>query len=359
MFVVIAAGLALLAAGGELLVRGSARLAQRFGVSPLVIGLTVVAFGTSAPELAVSMQSVSAGAANLALGNVVGSNIFNVLFILGASALLAPLVVSQRVTWVEVPILIAISGLAWFLVGDGRVAAGEGVVLLLVIAVYTAWLLRYSSAPDSPSEAPPGDVRDDRAWWSALLALAGLALLVLGARWLVQGAVSLASALGVSDAVLGLTIVAAGTSLPEVAASLVATWRGHRDMAVGNVLGSNIFNLTVILGATAVAADGLAVPEGVVTFDVVIMMAAAVACLPIFVTGHVIARWEGALFLAYYAAYIVYLALDATTHDTLPHFRDAMLFFALPLTALTLLVLMTRTLLRGKRTGRDPAQPAH
>jgi cation:H+ antiporter len=353
-FVVIAAGLALLAAGGELLVRGSAQLAARFGVSPLVVGLTVVAFGTSAPELAVSLQSVSSGAANLAIGNVVGSNIFNVLFILGASALLVPLVVSRRVVWVEVPIVIAVSGLAWFFASDGRVTSGEGLVLLLVIAVYTGWLVRHTSLQDAPLEATTRDVSRPGAVSSALVAVAGVALLLVGARWLVQGAVSLALELGVSEAVIGLTIVAAGTSLPEVAASLVATLRGQRDMAVGNVLGSNLFNLTVILGATAIAADGLPVSEGVVTFDVIIMMAAAVACLPIVLTGHVIARWEGALFLAYYVAYIVYLVLDATTHDTLPHFRDAMLFFALPLTAVTLLVLTTRTLLTARRAGGGP-----
>jgi cation:H+ antiporter len=354
VFVVIAAGLALLAAGGELLVRGAARLAARFGVSPLVVGLTVVAFGTSAPELAVSLQSVSAGAANLAIGNVVGSNIFNVLFILGVSALLVPLVVSRRVVWVEVPIVIAVSGLAWFFASDGRVTLAEGLVLLLVIAVYTGWLVRHTSAQDAPLEATTGDFGRHGAVSPALMALAGLALLLIGARWLVQGAVALALELGVSEAVIGLTIVAAGTSLPEVAASVVATLRGQRDMAVGNVLGSNLFNLTVILGATAVAADGLPVSEGVVTFDVIIMMAAAVACLPISMTGHMIARWEGALFLAYYVAYVVYLVLDATTHDTLPHFRDAMLFFALPLTAVTLLVLMTRALLTARRAGRGP-----
>jgi cation:H+ antiporter len=357
-FVLIGAGLALLAAGGELLVRGSAQLAARFGVAPLVVGLTVVAFGTSAPELAVSLQSVSAGAANVAIGNVVGSNIFNVLFILGASALLMPLVVSRRVVWVEVPIVIAISGLAWFFAGDGRVTPGEGLVLLLVVTVYTGWLLRTSTPQDAPAETTAIDGVRHGAVSSAMIALAGLALLLVGARWLVQGAVSLASALGVSDAVIGLTIVAAGTSLPEVAASLVATLRGQRDIAVGNVLGSNIFNLTVILGVTAIAAGGLAVPEGVVTFDVVIMVAAAVACLPIFVTGHLIARWEGGLFVTYYAAYIVYLVLDATEHDTLPHLRDAMVLFALPLTAVTLLVLMTRALLTRRRAGRDPTRPA-
>jgi cation:H+ antiporter len=349
LFVVIAAGLALLAVGGELLVRGSAQLAERSGVSPLVVGLTVVAFGTSAPELVVSLQSVFAGAASLAVGNVVGSNIFNVLVVLGASALVAPLIVSRRVTWVEVPIVIAISLQVWSFAGDGRVTTGEGLLLLLVVTVYTGWLLRDSGAQDTQAEATAANGVPQGAVSSAMVVLTGLALLVIGARWLVQGAVSLASALGVSDAVIGLTIVAAGTSLPEVAASLVATLRGQREIAVGNVLGSSIFNLTVILGATAIAAGGLVVPAGVLTFDVVVMVATAVACLPIVVTGHLIARWEGGLFLAYYGAYVVYIVLDATAHDTLPHFRNAMMYFALPLTAVTLLVLMTRTLTASRR----------
>lgn len=331
----IAAGLVLLIAGGELLVRGSSQLATRFGVSSLVVGLTVVAFGTSAPELAVSMQSAAAGAADLAAGNVIGSNIFNVLFILGLSALLAPLVVSRRVVWVEVPIVIGVSALAWLLAGDGRVGTGDGLLLLAVIAIYTVWLLRTtgSEGPEPAAEAGRSTGR------SAAIALAGLALLLLGARWLVDGAVALASSLGVSDAVIGLTVVAAGTSLPEVAASVVATVKGHRDMAVGNVLGSNIFNLTVILGTTSVYAGGLPVSAGVISFDLVVMVAVAVACLPIFVTGHRIARWEGLLFLAYYVAYTTYLVLDATGHEQLPHYRDAMLYFALPLTAVTLIVL--------------------
>jgi cation:H+ antiporter len=349
--VLIAAGLTLLAGGGELLVRGSAQLAERYGVSPLVVGLTIVAFGTSAPELAVSLQSVSAGAADLAIGNIIGSNIFNVLLILGASALIAPLIVSRRVVWIEVPIVIGISGLAWVFFADGQVTRAEGLVLLLLVAIYTGWLLRSSSAESTPADPGAGDTKRLHAGWSSLAAAAGLLLLLLGARWLVQGAVALASAMGISDSVIGLTILAAGTSLPEVAASLVATLRGHRDMAVGNVLGSNIFNLTIILGTTAIAAGGLSVPEGVVAFDVVIMVAVAVACLPIFITGHLIARWEGGLFLAYYVAYVVYLVLDATAHDTLPQYRDAMLFFAIPLTVVTLAVLALRPVLT-RRAGR-------
>ena len=335
----IAAGLALLMAGGELLVRGSSQLATRFGVAPLVVGLTVVAFGTSAPELAVSMQSAGAGAADLAVGNVIGSNIFNVLFILGLSALLSPLAVSRRVVWVEVPIVIGISALAWLLARDGRVGAGDGLVLLAVIVLYTGWLLRTTGA-ERPGPEPGAATEAGRsAGRSAVIALAGLALLLLGARWLVDGAVALASSLGVSDAVIGLTVVAAGTSLPEVAASVVATLKGQRDMAVGNVLGSNIFNLTVILGITSLYAGGVPVPAGVLSFDLVVMVAVAVACLPIFVTGHRIARWEGFVFLAYYVAYTTYLVLDATGHEQLPHYRDAMLYFALPLTAVTVGVL--------------------
>lgn len=340
-FLAIAAGLALLGAGGELLVRGSARLAERFGISPLVIGLTVVAFGTSAPELAVSIQSVYAAAPDLAVGNVVGSNIFNILFILGASAVMTPLLVSRRVVWVEVPLVIAISAFAWWLARDERLQRLDGAMLLVVIVVYTAWLL-WTTSFESSVEPSRGPV--PRALASTATAVTGLVLLVVGARWLVYGAVSLATGLGVDDAVIGLTIVAAGTSLPEVAASLVAAARGHRDMAVGNVLGSNIFNLTVILGITALTAGGVPVPPGLVTFDLIVMVAVAVACLPIVVTGHQIARWEGGLFLGYYGAYTAYLVMDAVGHDRLPHLRDALVFFALPLTAVTLVVLAARAL---------------
>ena len=338
----IAAALALLAAGGELLVRGSAHVAARFGISPLVIGLTVVAFGTSAPELAVSLQSVGAGAPDLAVGNVVGSNIFNVLFVLGASALIVPLVVSRRIIWVEVPLVIAISVLTWWLASDGQVQQREGALLVVLVSAYTLWLLR-STSGEPAADAAPDDV-PPRVLASTATVVGGLALLLVGARWLVGGAVTLATAAGIDDAVVGLTIVAAGTSLPEVAASLVAAVRGHRDMAVGNVLGSNIFNLTVILGVTAMAADGLPVPAGVVTFDLVVMVAVAVACLPIVMTGHRIARWEGALFVAYYVAYTAYLVMDAVAHERLPHLRDALVFFFLPLTGVTLLVLAARTL---------------
>ena len=337
----IGTGLGLLAGGGELLVRGSAQLAARFGISSLVIGLTVVAFGTSAPELAVSLLSVSADAPDLAVGNVIGSNIFNILFILGSSALIVPLVVSRRIIWVEVPLVIAVSVLTWWFASDGQVQRRDGALLVAFLFAYTVWLLR-STSGEPASDAAPSD--SPRALVSTAAVAAGLALLLLGAHWLVRGAVSLATAAGVDDAVIGLTIVAAGTSLPEVAASLVAAARGYRDMAVGNILGSNIFNLTLILGITAVTAGGLPVPAGLVTFDLVVMVAVAVACLPILMTGHRIARWEGAVFVAYYFAYTAYLVMDALDHERLPHLRDALVFFFLPLTAVTLAVLGARAL---------------
>jgi cation:H+ antiporter len=343
----LGAGLGLLGFGGEMLVRGAAQLAARFGVSPLVVGLTVVAFGTSAPELAVSLQAVQAGASAIAVGNVLGSNIFNILLILGLSALIVPLTVTRRIIWVEVPIVIAISALAWLCAQDGRVAPLDGVLLLAAVVVYTGWMLWSVWADASEASSTP-ETTASRPIVSGVTALAGLGLLVLGSRWFVQGAVALAQTLGVSDVVIGLTVVAAGTSLPEVAATVVAAARGHRDMAVGNVLGSNIFNLTVILGTTTVAAGGLTVAPGVVSFDLIVMVAVAVACLPIFVTGHRIARWEGGLFLAYYIAYTTYIVLNATGHEQLPQFRNAMVFFALPLTAVTLLVLATRSIMRRR-----------
>jgi cation:H+ antiporter len=247
----------------------------------------------------------------------------------------------------EVPIVIVISVSTWFFAADGYLEAFEGWILVAMMVVYTLWLIRSSSSEPASSQDAAATVIRKGTIVYLITVLAGLALLVLGARLLVAGATAMASALGVNDAVIGLTVVAAGTSMPEVAASIVAALRGHRDIAVGNVLGSNIFNLTIILGSTAVFAGGLAIPDGLIAFDLVVMVATAIACLPIFLTGHTIARWEGALFLAYYAAYTLHLVLDATGHERVPHFRDAMLFFAVPLTVTTLIVLVVRSLYRS------------
>jgi cation:H+ antiporter len=347
----------LLIAGAELLVRGASRLAVRAGVSPLVVGLTVVAFGTSSPELAVTVGSAYAGDADVALGNVLGSNIFNVLFILGLSALVAPLVVAQQLVRLDVPLMIGVSVLALVLSLDGSVGRLDGLLLFSGVVAYTVFLVRQSRRESkgvrAEYEEAFGDApRRSAAWMlDGAQAAVGLVLLVIGARWLVDAAVATATAMGVSSLVIGLTIVAAGTSLPEVATSVLATLRGERDIAVGNVVGSNIFNLLCVLGlGSAVSPAGLAVAPGALTFDFPVMIAVAIATLPIFFTGYTIARWEGAVFLAYYVAYTVYLVLDATQHGALNLFGAAMTWFVLPLTALTLALTL-------HRARRDPARP--
>ena len=349
------AGLALLIVGADLLVRGASRLSLSLGIAPLVVGLTVVAFGTSAPELAVSVKGALDGQTDIALGNVVGSNIFNILFILGLSALIAPLVVDRQLIRQEVPIVIGLSLLVGGMVLDLRLSAAEGALLVLLIAGYT--LLLYFQGKN----APASEVTDDLlptgpAWLSRLpaqlaLILVGLGMLVLGSRWLVDSAITFAEMLGVSQLVIGLTIVAAGTSLPEVAASVTAALRGQRDIAVGNVVGSNTFNILGALGVSAmVAPSALTLPPSMLAFDIPVMTAVAIACLPIFMTGNLIARWEGALFFAYYVAYTLYLIMAAKDHDALGDYAFVMQTIALPLTAITLVIIVVRHL-RGRRTG--------
>lgn len=343
-------GLVLLVAGAELLVRGAARLAARFGISPLVIGLTVVAIGTSSPELAVSVQSGLSGQADIAVGNIVGSNIFNVLVVLGLSALIAPLVVQQQLVRFDVPLVIGVSVLFWVMALDGRIGLFDGLLLTAGIVAYTVFAIRQSrqESPEIQAEYAREFDGGASAWIDRLpvqivFIAAGLALLVLGATWLVDSAVAIAHAFGVSEIVIGLTIVAVGTSLPELATSLVAALRGERDIAVGNVIGSSLFNLLAIAGIAAlVTPGGLDVAAALVRFDLPVMIAVALACLPIFATGHRIARWEGALFLGYYAVYVSYLILAATQHMALPAYSATMLGFVLPLTVVTLIVLLAR-----------------
>ena len=340
-------GLVLLLGGAELMIRGAARLAVATGLSPLVVGLTVVAFGTSAPELAIGVDAALSGAPAIAVGNVVGSNIANVLLILGLSALVAPLLVARQLIRLDVPLMLAMSVLIMLLAHDGRIGRVEGGALVLMAVAYTAFVVRLArresaAARAAATESPEPAVQV--VWWRDLaLVIVGLLLLVLGARALVSAAVSIALGLGVSELVVGLTVVAVGTSLPEIAASAVATVRGQGEMAVGNVVGSNIFNLSVVLGASAAVADGgMPVSMAARTFDLPVMTAVAFACLPIFFTGHRIARWEGGLFLGYYVAYTAYLLLDGTGHDAAPLLGGVMMGFVLPLTVVTLAVVTVR-----------------
>ncbi len=346
-----ALGLGALVLGAELLVRGASRLALSIGISPLVVGLTVVAFGTSAPELAVSVQSAWSGQVDIAIGNVVGSNIFNILAILGLSALIVPLVVHQQVVRQEVPILIAASLLLWGFAADGAIGRTEGAVFSFLLVFYTVFVIRQSRRETAAVRAEYAQdiVGEEPGGWGAhwamqvLLIVAGLALLVLGARWLVDASVAFARHLGVSELVIGLTIVAAGTSLPEVATSVLAAVRGERDIAVGNAVGSNLFNILAVLGVSSLTAPrSLTVAPSLLAFDLPVMTAVAVACLPVFFMGYRISRWEGLFFLSGYVAYTVYLVLSATRHYALSTYSLVMGAFVLPLVVVTLAVLTWR-----------------
>jgi cation:H+ antiporter len=350
-------GLVALVLGAGWLVRGAAKLALSFGISPLVVGLTVVAFGTSAPELAVSAGAVLDGKVDIAIGNVVGSNILNVLLILGASAVITPLVVHLQLIRQEVPIMIAASVALLLMMLDGVVATWESALLVGAMVIYTVFLVWQSRRQSASADAEfEGEVDLNSTWdrhWSVQLGLIllGLVALVTGSHFLVEAAVTTAKQWGVSDVVIALTIVALGTSLPEIATSVTAALKGQRDMAVGNVVGSNTFNILGCLGISGMlSTSGLAVAESVIHFDAWVMLAVALACLPIFITGREIARWEGVVFLLYYAAYTAYLILASQAHDALKQFSAVMLYFVVPLTVITMAV----SLFKHRRAGRTP-----
>ena len=353
------AGLLFLIIGAEALVRGASKLAAAFGISPLVIGLTVVALGTSSPELAVGIKSALSGNADIALGNVVGSNIFNILVIIGLSAVITPLMVAQRLVRWDVPLVIGLSFLVFFLGLSGSIGRVEGLLLFVGLIAYITFTIRQSRKESTPvkeeyaQEYRPERFKSPGQWVVNIgLLVVGLVLLVLGSNWLVTSASSLARAFGISELVIGLTIVAIGTSAPELATSLMAAKRGERDIAVGNSIGSNLFNILGVLGITAaLAPNGIAVPRSAMAFDIPVMIAVAIAALPVFFTGYSISRLEGAIFLLYYVAYALFLLLDAVEHDLLPLYSTIMFVFVVPITVLTLAILVAREVRLHRRGG--------
>lgn len=351
IFAYLIGGLVLLVAGAEALVRGAVKLAARFGISPLIIGLTVVAFGTSAPETAVSIQASLNGSGDIAVGNVIGSNIANILLILGLSALIAPLLVSRQLVRLDVPVMIGAGVLTFALAWNGNVSRLDGCILLALLLLYTVFLVIASKREKQRAQVDEFTIEygvDSQASALAwvpqlLLVLLGLGLLVAGSNLLIEGAVALARALGLSELVIGLTVIAVGTSLPELATSLLAVYRGERDIAVGNVVGSCIFNLLLVLGAGAlVSTSGLSISPNALAFDFPVMLAVFAACLPIFFSGYRINRWEGAMFFGYYMAYTLYLVMFSTGLPAINLLRHAMTWYVLPLTAITLLVIFLR-----------------
>lgn len=356
-------GLVLLVAGGEALVRGASTLATKLGIAPLIVGLVIVSAATSAPELSVTVSSVIAGDPDLAVGNVVGSNIANILLILGISALILPLIVKRQLVRFDIPVMVGITILLLALALDGEISQLDGVLLFAAAAIHVALSFWFSKrdpelAPDIDVPAAPSKLSPAaQSALAVVFVLAGIGLLVLGANFLVEGASNIAASFGVSSLVIGLTVVAIGTSLPELATSIIAVRRGERDIAVGNIVGSNIFNIGVVLGIPAmIFPAGIPVAASAVALDLPLALAAAVALVPIAFTGFAIARWEGGLFVALYVAYTAYLVLNAVQHDALSGFTTVMVFFVLPLVAITLIAVTAYEvgLIRGRRQAADP-----
>jgi len=351
-------GIGLLFGGGELFVQGSVALAVIFGIPQLVIGLTVVSLGTSAPELFVSLSSVLEGADTLAVSNAVGSNIFNVMVVLGASALVLPLKVESRLVRRDVPLLIAISAAVWGMASSGQVTWQSGVALLLALVINTIWEIRTArEEPDGSEGAEPQiEANAGRGGWTMAVVrlIAGIVILTIGSRVLVSGATSAATLLGVSEAVIGLTIVSAGTSMPELITSLVAALRGRTDLAIGNVVGSCLLNLMLVLGGGALAAAGrgLEVSPELIQDDLPIMLMTSLACLPIFWTRGCITRLEGGLLLGLYVLYVIDNVLPRTTLSSWSdEFRLVMLCLVLPV---VMVVIITQAIFYWKRTKGRP-----
>jgi cation:H+ antiporter len=307
------AGLAMLGLGGDVLVRGAVGVARRFGLSPLLIGLTLVGFGTSMPELATSLQANLGGSPDVAIGNVVGSNIANILLILGIAAVIRPIACDRAAFRRDGPMLAASQLAMAAVILTGVVGRVEGAVMLAGLLAYTVFCyMSERRAGDAAArmhaqEAELPALPQAPLWLSAAMALGGIALTIAGARLLVDGAIDLARAAGISEAVIGLTLVAVGTSLPELATAIVAALRRQGDVAFGNVIGSNIFNALGILGATALALP-LPAAERILAFDLWVMLGVAALAILATMTGWRIDRREGVLFLAGYAAYLAVLA---------------------------------------------------
>lgn len=343
-FLTLVVGLVLLVIGAEFLVKGASRVAAILHIPPLIIGLTIVAYGTSAPEMSVSvMSSFSEQSVDIAIGNVVGSNICNILLVLGLSSVVAPLVVTKQIIRSDVPIMIGVSLLLFMFALDGQISRIDGIILFVGGILYTLSLIYQSSKQGSEQDEFAEEYSFDAPvtpmlWIKNIFyIIGGAALLILGSGWLVDSAVTIAEYFRVSKLLIGLTIIALGTSLPELATSVVASLRGERDIAVGNVLGSNIFNILAVLGiAGMISPNGITVSPSVINFSAPVAIAVAFACLPIFYSGKQIDRWEGLLFLFYYLAYNGYLILDALNNPILPLYINIMLWVVIPLTVIGL-----------------------
>jgi cation:H+ antiporter len=331
--------------GGELLVRAASRIAFLLGMSSLMIGLTVVSFGTSAPELFISVQSALSGHGDLAVGNIIGSNISNTLLILGICAVVAPLAVPSQLIRREIPIMIMVSLLFMALSLNGMISRFDGIILVFCLLLFISFSIVVSKRErkdilDSRSDDTSDDVPDavvpfmEGIFANSILGVFALFILSSSSSAFVSSASEIARWLGVSELVIGLTVVAVGTSLPELITSIVATYRGEHDLAVGNVVGSNIFNILCVLGICSII-QPLQIPSAALSFDIPILLVSAIACLPIMFVGKVVNRFDGLFFTCMYGGYILYLVLISRQHADVPVISEILLVFFIPLCLLT------------------------
>lgn len=341
-------GLGLLLGAAEGLVRGTAKVARLIGKSSLFIGLTITAFGTSAPELVVGISGQLTHNSDIGLGNIVGSNIFNIFFVLGLAALIRPIIVSRPAIWRDIPILLLVSILFFLFASNGTVGAVESILLLITLILYLYYLARISGErPEASSDVSvtsaaakaPVNLPSTLLW-----IVASIAAMAFGAHMVVAGAVSIAANLGVTELVSGLTIVAVGTSLPEIATTVAAVRKGEHELAIGNVIGSCLFNMVAVpAGMALVGTGGLAVSVDALTIDIPVMILAVIVCLPVFFSGHRISRYEGALFLLYYLVYFLLLYSRSISDSYLNQYQTELAVFAIAVIAVTIIVIAYRT----------------
>lgn len=324
-------GLIALIWGAEILVRFSSKLALSLGVSKLVIGLTVVAFGTSAPELAVGIEAGLLNEPDILMGNVIGSNLTNTLLILGLASLIIPLQVHKNLIRFDLPVMITATGILILFSLNNIITFWECVLLFTCLIIYLFALVRFSGK----SRITEGDlVEAGSTWINGILSVVGLVMLIAGARWMVESAIIFAQMAGVSELVIGLTIVAIGTSLPEIVTSILAAVRGEKDLAVGGIVGSNILNILSVIGISGLFISGIPVQESLLEVEYIILLAVSILCFPIFFTGRRIKRIEGAIFLISYILYLFYLYLDSITSSFLPGFIQWVLYGFVPIVIL-------------------------
>lgn len=332
---------------GHLVIRAAAAIGAKFGLPPMVIGLTIVAGGTSAPELAVVFQAIAADDTELAVGSIVGSNIANVLLVLGLAATAGTIHVTSRVLRIDVPIMVAASAALLLASLDGSVGRLDGGLFLLALSAFILWTFRSATTEADPAvDEISGPVqrrserrRVDRLPFHIASLIAGLGALVFTSSFVVSGAEEIANQLGIPQLVIGLTVLALGTSAPEIATTLVAAFQGNRQLAVGNVVGSNIFNILLVLGLGGAVSGNIEIATSVTQVDLPVMIAAAVACLPLLLWDNRLDRWEGGAFVAFYLAYVVFLTLDAGNHEATNAFAFIVAAIVAPLTILTAMTL--------------------